>query len=157
MPKAHQRHGGMILEYLIIRAGHGGYHVAVLVERLMRDRPHPEQSYRSSLGILSLDRRLGRERLEIACNRALTQNIVSYATVNSLLVTGIDKVAMAPVMSPHVTTTFVARPTTSNSKKEPTMLKHPTLEPIASADTHGFWRAKNWHDPVADSRNGHRP
>ncbi len=44
MPKAHQRHGGMTPEYLIMRAGRVGYHVAVLVERLMRDRPHPEQA-----------------------------------------------------------------------------------------------------------------
>ena len=36
MPKAHQRHGGMTPEYLILRAGRVGYHVAVLVERLMR-------------------------------------------------------------------------------------------------------------------------
>ena len=42
MPKAHQRHAGMTPEYLVTRAGRVGYHIAVLVERLMRDRPHPE-------------------------------------------------------------------------------------------------------------------
>lgn len=96
MPKAHQRHGGMTPEYLIMRAGRVGYHVAVLVERLMRNRPHPEQGYRSSLGILSLERRFGRERLEAACDRALTHNTVSYASVKSILVTGLDKAAMDP-------------------------------------------------------------
>jgi hypothetical protein len=69
----------MTPEYLIMRAGHVGYHVAVLVERLMRDRPHPEQGYRSSLGILSLERRFGKERLEAACDRALTHNTVSQS------------------------------------------------------------------------------
>jgi hypothetical protein len=32
-----------------------GYQVAVLVERPVRDRPHPEQGYRSALGVLSVD------------------------------------------------------------------------------------------------------
>ncbi len=78
VPKAHQRHGGMTPEYLILRAGRVGQHVAILVERLMRDRPHPEQGYRSALGVLSLERRFGRDRLEAACDRALTDNTVNY-------------------------------------------------------------------------------
>ena len=96
MPKAHQRHAGMTPEYLITRAGRVGYHIAVLVERLMRDRPHPEQGYRSALGVLSLERRFGRDRLEAACDRALIHNTVSYASVQSILVTGLDKAATEP-------------------------------------------------------------
>ena len=95
MPKAHQRHDGMTPEYLVTRAGRVGYHVAVLVERLMRDRPHPEQGYRSALGVLSLERRFGRDRLGAACDRALIHNTVSYASVQSILVTGLDKAANA--------------------------------------------------------------
>jgi len=96
MPSAHQRHGGMTPDYLITRAGRAGHHVAVLVERLMRDRPHPEQGYRSALGVLSLERRFGRDRLEAACGRALTHNTVSYASVQSILATGLDKAAAGP-------------------------------------------------------------
>ena len=96
MPKAHQRQGGMTPEYLVMRAGRVGYHVAVLVERLMRERPHPEQGYRSSLGVLSLERRFGKERLEAACDRALTHNTVSYVSVKSILVTGLDKATVEP-------------------------------------------------------------
>ena len=86
----------MTPEYLITRAGRLGYHVAVLVERLMRDRPHPEQGYRSALGVLSLERKFSRDRLEAACDRALTHNTVSYASVQSILVTGLDKAAADP-------------------------------------------------------------
>lgn len=56
MPKAHQRYGGMTPESLITRAARTGYHAAALVKRLMRDRPHPEQGYRSALGVLGLQR-----------------------------------------------------------------------------------------------------
>jgi transposase len=96
MPSAHQRHGGITPEYLITRAGRAGHHVAVLVERLMRDRPHPEQGYRSALGVLSLEHRFGRDRLEAACDRALVHSTVSYASVQSILVTGLDKAAAEP-------------------------------------------------------------
>ncbi|MEB3421562.1 IS21 family transposase [Salipiger marinus] len=100
MPKAHQRHGGMTPEYLILRAGRVGHHVAVLVERLMRDRPHPEQGYRSALGVLNLERRFGRDRLVAACDRALTYNTVSYASVQSILATGLDKAVAEPAPVP---------------------------------------------------------
>ena len=95
MPKAHQRYAGMTPESLITRAAGIGYHTAILVERLMRDRPHPEQGYRSSLGVLSLQRRFGAERLEAACDRALGCNTLTYKSVQSILVTGLDK-APAP-------------------------------------------------------------
>ncbi|WP_157747680.1 hypothetical protein [Cohaesibacter sp. ES.047] len=50
MPKAHQRHAGMTPQTLVAQAARIGYHTALLVERLMRDRPHPEQGFRSALG-----------------------------------------------------------------------------------------------------------
>ncbi len=91
MPKAHQRHGTTTPETLIKRAAKVGYHTAVLVERLMRDRPHPEQGYRSAMGVLSLQRRFGPDRLEAACERALHVDTISYKSVQSILAKGLDK------------------------------------------------------------------
>ncbi|MBD1549751.1 IS21 family transposase [Roseibium aggregatum] len=96
MPKAHQRHGGMTPESLIGRAARTGYHAAALVERLMRDRPHPEQGYRSALGVLGLQRQFGADRLEAACERALTVGTVNYASVRSILITGLDRAPSPP-------------------------------------------------------------
>ena len=96
MPKAHQRYGGMTPESLIRRAATTGYHTAALVERLMRDRPHPEQGYRSALGILNLRRQFTPDRLEAACERALTTGTVSYGSVRSILVTGLDRAPDPP-------------------------------------------------------------
>ena len=96
MPKAHQRHAGMTPEGLIHRAAKTGYHAAALVERLMRERQHPEQGYRSALGILSLNRKYGPERLEAACDRALSNNTVSYSSVRSILSSGLDRIADPP-------------------------------------------------------------
>lgn len=91
MPKAHQRHAGMTPQTLVAQAARVGYHTALLVERLMRDRPHPEQGFRSALGVLSLLRRFGSERLEAACKRALECETVRYKSVQSILASGLDK------------------------------------------------------------------
>ena len=59
------------------------------------DSGHLKGGYRSSLGVLSLQRRFGAERLEAACDRALGCNTLTYKSVQSILVTGLDK-APAP-------------------------------------------------------------
>jgi transposase len=92
MPKAHQRYANTTPASLIERAGRVGPNTAILVERLMRDRPHPEQGYRSAFGILSMARRYTRERLEAACERALLINAVTYSSVTAILRSGMDQV-----------------------------------------------------------------
>jgi len=62
----------------ILEATHSGVNAATLVERMMRERPHPEQGYRSAMGIIALARRYERDRLEAACERALAINATSY-------------------------------------------------------------------------------
>lgn len=42
-----------------------------MVNAIIEARPHPEQGYRSCLGLLRLENRYGRVRLEQACLRAL--------------------------------------------------------------------------------------
>lgn len=99
MPKAHQRYANMTPASLIKMAARIGPNVAILVERMMRERPHPEQGYRSAMGIIALARRYERDRLEAACERALTINAISYSSVNAILKSGLDQArpADAPV------------------------------------------------------------
>ncbi|OEC99674.1 IS21 family transposase [Rhizobium sp. YK2] len=91
MPKAHQRYANTTPANLIGRATQIGPNAAILVERMMRDRPHPEQGYRSAMGILSLAPRYGSQRLDAACERALTINAITYSSVASILKSGLDR------------------------------------------------------------------
>ena len=91
MPKAHQRYADATPASLVERAGRIGSNTAILVERMMRDRPHPEQGYRSAMGILSLARRYEAERLEAACERALAINAITYSSVTAILKSGLDR------------------------------------------------------------------
>lgn len=110
MPKAHQRHLEWTPSRIIEWATTIGPHTAGLVEAILTDRPHPEQGYRSCLGILRLARRYGETRLEAACHRALGAGARSYRHVDSILKHGLDRVAhpqaplalQVPLLHEHV-------------------------------------------------------
>jgi transposase len=91
MPKAHQRHREWSPSRLIAWGATVGPQTAALVEAILASRPHPEQGYRSCLGILRLARRDGPDRLEAACARALAAGARSYRHVDAILKHGLDR------------------------------------------------------------------
>jgi transposase len=91
MPKSHQKYLEWTPSRIIRRAGENGPKTKKLVTRIMDSRPHPEQGYRSCLGIISLAKHYGPERLENACSRALIIKGFSYKSVKSILKNGLDQ------------------------------------------------------------------
>lgn len=90
-PAAHQRYLQWSPARLIDWAKQKGPATAELIESILRSRPHPEQGFRSCLGILKLESRYGTERLEAACRRALDIHALSYKSVKSILSAGLDR------------------------------------------------------------------
>ena len=70
-----------------------------MVRTLLSARRHPEQGYRSSLGLLRLESHYGKERLEAACRRALGFGLHSYKGVKNILEAGLDKVTQEEPVS----------------------------------------------------------
>lgn len=93
-PKSHQEYLSWTPERIIAWAKKIGSSTAALVDAVIKARPHPEQGYRASLGIIRLEKRYGRERLEAACNRALHIKARSYKSVVSILKTGLDQIPL---------------------------------------------------------------
>ena len=104
MPKAHQRHLEWTPSRLTTWARTIGPQTAALVQAILADRPHPEQGYRSCLGLLRLGTRYGELRLEAACTRAVAVGARSYRHVDSMLKHGLDRLAV-PEASPQLTLT----------------------------------------------------
>ncbi len=90
MPDAHRRYSEWTPDRIISWAAKTGTATAMLVQTIMERKIHPEQGYRSCLGIIRLVRRYGTERVERACERALAFNACSYKSVLSILKTGLD-------------------------------------------------------------------
>ena len=90
-PKSHQRYLEWTPQRLVHWASTVGPSTAALVDKILQSRPHPEQGFRSCLGILRLGKLYGHERLEAAASRALTFDACSYKSVKSILHTGLDR------------------------------------------------------------------
>ncbi len=96
MPKAHQQHREWSPSRFIRWATTIGPQTAALVAAILADRPHPEQGYRSCLGILRLSKRYDPARLEAACTRALAAGARSYRHVAAILQRGLDRTPPLP-------------------------------------------------------------
>lgn len=69
-----------------------GEHTKTLMQGIMDSRKHPEQGFRSCLGIIRLSRQYTPERVENACKKALSVDSYNYRSVKSILQRGLDKV-----------------------------------------------------------------
>ena len=70
---------------IITWAAQTGPATAQMAERILARPLHPEQGFRACLGLISLGRRVGRERLECACQQALALGAYRYRSVKALL------------------------------------------------------------------------
>jgi transposase len=77
-----------------------GPHTQTVIERVLQSRAHPQQSYRSALGILRLAKAYGQDRLEAACQRAVRIQAVTYRSIASILKHGLDRQTATPVQAP---------------------------------------------------------
>ena len=91
MPSAHRRHASWSLERIRRDATANGPNTEILIDLILRNRPHPEQGFRSCIGILRLARSHGEERLEAACERALEIGAQSYSSLASILKNNLDR------------------------------------------------------------------
>ena len=99
MPKSHRAHLEWTPSRLIQWGSKTGPCTEALIRAILTERPHPEQGYRSCLGILRLEKRYGTDRLEAACDRALRVGMRSYRRVEAILKHGLDR-APLPGESP---------------------------------------------------------
>jgi transposase len=105
MPKAHQKYLEWTPQRLIRWAAKNGLSTARLIEAILVSRPHPQQGFRSCLGIMRLGKTYGEDRLEAACNRALVIGGQSYRSVEAILKNGLDRHPL-PASVPQTQTLF---------------------------------------------------
>jgi transposase len=96
MPSSHRRYRDWTHERILREAAVVGDDTAALVEIILRSRPHPEQGFRSCIGILGLAKRYDAERLDGACARALALGTRSYSSVAAILKNAQEKKTAEP-------------------------------------------------------------
>lgn len=105
MPPAHQEHAGMNEEKLLAWASRIGPSTVRFVEGVIASRAHPQQAFRSCLGVLRLGKRHGEDRLEAACGRAVQLGSFSFKSIDAILKNRLDErplEAQQPAVLPKV-------------------------------------------------------
>jgi len=85
MPPNHQAMNDWNPQRLIRWAQNIGENVQLVIEKILSRTPHPEQGYKTCLGILSLAKKFGHIRLEQACQRARSFEYYSYKGIKNIL------------------------------------------------------------------------
>ncbi len=100
MPSAHRRHREWTHDRIRREAARMGADAATLIDAILEERPHPEQGFRSAIGILGLAKRHGPERVDAACARAIALGTRSYGSVARILGNRAEALAPAPADAP---------------------------------------------------------
>ena len=107
MPRSHRAHAEWTPSRMIRWADKTGPATGRVVAEILKSRPHPEQGYRSCLGILRLGKSHGDERLEAACRRAEQLHSFNYRTIKNILAAGVERLpvesdnAIQPLLPAH--------------------------------------------------------
>jgi transposase len=109
MPSSHRRYADWTIGRIRRDAALIGPATAALCDLILEHRPHPEQGFRSCLGILRLARPFGVARLEAAATRAIEIGALTYGSVRSILDHKLDRHAAqqrpadgAPIFHPNI-------------------------------------------------------
>jgi hypothetical protein len=143
MPKGHQEYADWTPERLI--------RWAAMTEAVLASRRHPQQAFRSAMGLIRLAKVYTLERLETACDLAMDGQATSYKSVKSILTTGLDQQPRnIPCRSPHrlLMTIFAAAIITIEEERH--MLHHPTLEKLQTLRLAGMLKALNEQQQMPD-------
>lgn len=70
--------------------------VAEFIFKIIDSKNHPEQAYKSCLGVLSFEKKVGKQRLINACKRALDYKIYNYKSIATILENNLDQVESEP-------------------------------------------------------------
>jgi len=91
MPKSHQKYLQWTPSRIIRWAEQNGPNTKQLITSILDTRTHPEQGFRSCLGIIHLAKLYSQDRLEAACQRALLIKAFSFKSVQSILKKNLDQ------------------------------------------------------------------
>lgn len=91
MPSTHRHVHDMQPEKLLERANKIGPFTKEYLQHVMANNSYPEQGYKSCQGILAQVSKVGADRLEKACERALEYQVYNYGIILNILEKGLDK------------------------------------------------------------------
>jgi hypothetical protein len=91
LPAEHQHVLNWSPDQYISRAKSIDSSVEAYIRKVLEKKAYPQQSYKSCDGILSFEKKIGKERLIKACKRASDIGHYGYKVIENILKRGIDQ------------------------------------------------------------------
>ena len=91
MPSAHNFVSDWNPEKFLSWASGIGEETRAVIEKILQSKSHPEQGYKSCVGILSFAKKVGTLRLNNACARAIYYRSYNYMSIKNILDKALDK------------------------------------------------------------------
>ncbi len=98
MPSSHRRYAEWSPARMSREAEKIGPATVALFAAIMKAKPHPEQGFRSCLGILSLVKSYGPQRVEAAARRGNDIGATTYGSIKSILNNELDRAFAKPTL-----------------------------------------------------------
>jgi transposase len=92
MPSAHRRYAEWTPERFRNWGASVGANTEGLIVAILASRPHPEQGFRTCIGILSLFKGLEKTRAEAVAARAIAYRTFTYKSIASIIANKLDSV-----------------------------------------------------------------
>ncbi len=91
MPATHQFVNGWNTDRFVKWASQMGGSIEAFIERLLESREHPQQAFKSCMGVLNLGKKYKPEDLEKVCKKAIEYNSISFRFIYNALKNNIHK------------------------------------------------------------------
>jgi len=91
MPANHRYYSEWTSDRFIRWARSIGDNVKEVIKVVLKSRKHPEQAFKTCMGILNLVKKYGPDRLDMACEKALDFGFYSYQRIKNILDRGLEK------------------------------------------------------------------
>lgn len=94
MPSNHQQTlqiRGWTKEDLLRKAGYIGENVCTVAEHILSSSIYPEQNFKACHGLIMLQNKYDKKRIDDACKRALLGSRIRYTTIKEILFKGLDR------------------------------------------------------------------
>ncbi len=92
MPATHQFIDGWDTDRFINWASKMGGAIQTFITLLLESKEHPQQAFKSCMGVLKLEKKYSKEDLETVCKKAIEYNSISYRFINNSLKNNTHKI-----------------------------------------------------------------
>ncbi len=101
MPASHREYAKWTPERLREWAASIGSQTECVISAILAARRHPQQGFRSALGVLRLGKHYGADRLEAVCQRAHKLHITTFKSIESMLKNNLDRAPLDQEATPR--------------------------------------------------------